>query len=312
MAVEQPIRVGLDREGKDSGVVYLEYIPQALLHHPQWVCWRYVDRGKGRKPDKQPVNPRTLGNAGVHWPNTWTAFDEAYATYLRHYNRNLHGIGFVLTETDPYVALDLDDCIHDDEIGSRAAQVINEVRSYTEISPSGRGLRIPVACPGFQDNARRGGIEVYSHSRYVTVTGQHVAGTPVTICPASPDFITGLVPPQPVYISSPSQHVATSEQYPLSDVDLWEHIFAHDRYGHHHLQRFQGDSSLDRGDHSFTVIRLLNCLAGWTHCDPIRMRSMMLSSSLANDKWFEKRGAGDWLDYQIADAVAYVSGRQGI
>ena len=49
----------------------------------------------------------------------------------------------------------------------------------------------------------------------------------------------------------------------------------------------------------FTVIRLLNCLARWTQCDPTRMRRMMLLSPLANDKWFEKRGGGDWLDYQI-------------
>jgi hypothetical protein len=92
-------------------------------------------------------------------------------------------------------------------------------------------------------------------------------------------------------------------------MELWERIFAHDKYGHQHLQRFQGDSSLDRGDHSFTVIRLLNCLVRWTQCDPGRMRSMMLLSPLANEKWFEKRGGVDWLDYQIADAIAYMSGQ---
>ena len=66
---------------------------------------------------------------------------------------------------------------------------------------------------------------------------------------------------------------------------------------------------LDRGDHSFTVIRLLNCLARWTQCDPIKIRSMMLLSQLANDKWFEQRGEGGWLAHQIADAIANVSGR---
>jgi primase-polymerase (primpol)-like protein len=97
------------------------------------------------------------------------------------------------------------------------------------------------------------------------------------------------------------------EQYPVSDLELWERIFTHDKYGADHLRRFQGDNALDRGDHSFTVIRLLNCLARWTHCDPIRMRNMILLSPLANEKWFEKRGGEDWLDHQIADAIAYVS-----
>lgn len=32
-------------------------------------------------------------------------------------------------------------------------------------------------------------------------------------------------------------------------------------------RQVQGDTSLDRGDHSLTVIRLLNCLARWTGGD---------------------------------------------
>jgi primase-polymerase (primpol)-like protein len=58
-----------------------DYIPSELLTYAQWDCWRYVDRGEGRKPDKQPVNPRSLANAGVHWTNTWAPFEIAYATY---------------------------------------------------------------------------------------------------------------------------------------------------------------------------------------------------------------------------------------
>src|SRR5438874_1013983 len=58
-----------------------EMIPSALKPYTQWVLWRYIDRGTGRKPDKQPVNPHTLGNAGVHWPNTWSTFEHVYQCY---------------------------------------------------------------------------------------------------------------------------------------------------------------------------------------------------------------------------------------
>ena len=51
------------------------------------------------------MNPRTLANAGVHWANTWTTFDVAYAAYLRHFKDGINGIGFVLTPEDPYVAV---------------------------------------------------------------------------------------------------------------------------------------------------------------------------------------------------------------
>jgi hypothetical protein len=36
-----------------------EHIPQQLRRCAQWICWRYVDRGEGKKPDKQPVNPHS-------------------------------------------------------------------------------------------------------------------------------------------------------------------------------------------------------------------------------------------------------------
>jgi putative DNA primase/helicase len=293
-------------QAKESLMIHREQIPCELFAYPQWVCWRYVDRGEGRKPDKQPVNPRTLANAGVHWANTWTNFDEAYATYLRHHSQRIHGIGFVLTQADPYVAVDLDNCVHDNEIDQPAIETVDVLKSYTEISPSGHGLRILVTCPGFHDNMRREAVEVYSHNRYVTITGHHVAGTPPTISPAPPELIATLIPPLPEQNASTQLHTASLKQYSVGDMELWERIFTYDKYGADHLRRFQGDSALDRGNHSFTVIRLLNCLARWTHCDPGKMRSMMLMSPLANEKWFEKRGAGDWLDHQIADTITYV------
>ena len=292
----------------ESRGIRAEHIPQELMSYPQWVCWRYVGRGEGRKPDKQPVNPRTLANAGVHWTNTWATFDVAYKAYLRHIKDGITGIGYVLTPEDPYVAVDIDSCVDGDEIEDRAVQIIEELKSYTEISPSGHGLRILLNSSEFHDNARTSAIEVYSQGRYVTITGRHVAGTPDKISVASAAQIAVLVP-QPEQASKPSANTSRPEQYLVGDKELWERIFVHDKYGQQHLKRFYGDTSLDRNDHSFTVIRLLNCLARWTQCDPLKMRSMMLMSHLANDKWFQKRGTGDWLDLQIADAIAYVSGR---
>jgi primase-polymerase (primpol)-like protein len=90
-----------------------------------------------------------------------------------------------------------------------------------------------------------------------------------------------------------------------TDTQLWERIFRYDKYGAQHQQRFNGSTALDREDHSLSVVRLLNALARWTDGDAARMRQMMLMSPLANEKWFSKRGATDWLDYQIADAIIH-------
>jgi putative DNA primase/helicase len=54
------------------------------------------------------------------------------------------GIGLVLTEDDPYAAGDLDHCRdpQSGEIQPWAQAIVNRLQSYTEISPSGTGLRI--------------------------------------------------------------------------------------------------------------------------------------------------------------------------
>ena len=61
-------------------------VPEELQRYEQWVIWRMDDNNR-----KIPVNPHTLGNAGVRWPSTWASFDVVLET-----GSNLvHGIGFV-------------------------------------------------------------------------------------------------------------------------------------------------------------------------------------------------------------------------
>ncbi len=284
-------------------MVHKEQIPQDLLSYPQWVCWRYVDCGAGKKPTKQPINPRTLHNAGVNWPNTWTSFEQAYATYVQH---AFSGVGFVLTAEDPFVGFDLDRCWQAGQFSAQAQAVMDQLASYTELSPSGAGLRILVAAPDFGQNVRKPTLEVYAHSRFLTVTGHHLPGTPDTIMTVDAELIQALVPSSTSVARS--HQISPGEQiaYQGDDRDLWERIFQVDRFGAQHRQRFEGDLSLDGADHSMTVLRILNCLARWTGGDADRMRKMMLMSPLANEKWFSKRGTRDWLDYQIEDAIRYV------
>lgn len=287
MTIEQPT-FSMSLENREIQPIDPDAIPTELRLYQQWVCWQYVERAVGKKWAKQPINPQTLHRAGVQWSNTWSDFDKAWQTYLAKQTQGIHGIGFVLTRNDPYVAVDIDGCIQDEMMDVYTMEVVNQLASYTERSPSGQGVHILLSCPTFQDNSRTHTIELYAHSRYVTMTGHHVAGTPLTIIPTELDIVTSLIPREATIspISQPDKNNLRLQS--LGETELWERIFTHDRYGPQHLQRFQGDTSLERGDHSFTVIRLLNCLARWTHCDAGRMRTMMLMSPLANEKWFEK------------------------
>lgn len=256
MGIEHMIHEQFHDRDHETVAVQAEAIPGELHPYAHWVCWRYVDRGQGRKPDKQPVNPRTLHNAGVHWPNTWSQFETAYQAYTAYRQHGIQGIGFMLTPDDPYVAVDLDSCIQENGIAEPASEIITTLNSYTEISPSGHGIRILLACPEFQTNHRHPQLEVYSHARYVTITGHHVAGTPPEITVVSPDQLTTLLP-QTVAEPQPSPPVVDKQMYSaVAGQALWERIFAHGRLGDQHLRRFQGDLSLDGGDHSLTVKRI--------------------------------------------------------
>lgn len=303
MSAEQQPRAPLNGERQ---IVQLKSIPAEIQQYPQWVCWRYGEQTGDRKPAKQPINPWSLHLAGVHWPSTWSTFAHAYTTYLMYRSRGICGIGFVLTAQDPVVAIDLDHCVHDGEIAPHAWGIVAQIESYTELSPSGAGLRLLVNCPDFFHNARRTRVEIYAQSRFVTITGHHLSQTPTTITAVAANLLTGLVPRGEIRAGLPSPHLGPDIAQG-SGLDLWEHIFAYDRCGDQHRRRFLGDMSLDGGDHSLTVIRLLNCLARWTQGDPAWMRALMLLSPLANEKWLSRRGAGDWLDYQIADALHFTS-----
>jgi primase-polymerase (primpol)-like protein len=291
---------------KERPVVEADNVPRVLKPLAQWVCWSYVFRGEGIKPDKQPKNPHNLHNAGVHWPNTWSAFNQAYTTYLRHRSDGIAGIGFVLTD-DPFVAVDIDDCLSEDSITEPAAEVIQTLQSYTEVSPSGRGIRILVSSPTPVDNFKSSELEIYSNKRYVTITGHRLDNSPQEINRVDPRILQSLRPPQvPATIPTPHE----GKPFTGSDAQLWEQIFRFDQYGTQHQRRFHGDISLDHEDASLTMLRLLNALARWTNGDPVRMRQAILTSSLVNDKWFTKRGNVDYLDYQIANAINYVQGKK--
>ena len=124
-----------------------------------------------------------LGEADEHWwpaksndPKTWTSFKEV-VRHLRH----VDGIGFMLG--DGFSGVDLDKC-RDPQTGhinDQAMQIINELRSYTEVSPSGTGVKILVKAEKPQGRCRIGNFEMYSESRYFTITGHHLEGTPTTI-----------------------------------------------------------------------------------------------------------------------------------
>lgn len=148
-------------------------LPEALKEladQSRWIAW-WNDDGR-----KIPKSVRT-GNAKTNDPDTWGTFDQASRTMdLKHYT----GVGVMLG--DGLIGIDLDHAIdRQGHIKDWAQRLIDQIGSYTEISPSGNGVHILAkadpATVGMIGNAdHRKGIEIYNHSRYFTVTGNQLNG----------------------------------------------------------------------------------------------------------------------------------------
>ena len=175
--------------------VTLNNIPRELIEFNQWVAWREADR-KNQRKSKIPINPNTGRSARTNDPSTWGSFEEALERYQQD---GLEGVGFVFSETDPFVGIDVDDCVNG-EIDAEIKKLVEACNSYTEKSPSGTGIHILVKGKLQAGGRRNGNVEVYDSKRFFTVTGNHLSETPDTIAdgtkairylfdgPLAPDF----------------------------------------------------------------------------------------------------------------------------
>jgi primase-polymerase (primpol)-like protein len=162
-------------------------IPAELKAHRQWVAWapKYKLSNKKKPWTKILKNPATGKNAMSNKPHTWGSFKDAMRCYKQ---RGFAGVGFVPTANDLYCGIDLDNCRDPltGEIAPWAQEMIDRFASYTEVSPSGTGIRIWIKGklpPGARNKDQKRGIEVYDEGQYLTITGCHLADTPLTIEP---------------------------------------------------------------------------------------------------------------------------------
>ena len=114
-----------------------DLIPLELRRQDQWVCWKVVPKKDG-KTDKIPINPHTGKEAKSNDRDTWGSFRDCVLYHQKH-PKAVAGVGFVFSELDPFCGVDLDDCVTTEGITQKATEILDAVRSYCEISPSGKG-----------------------------------------------------------------------------------------------------------------------------------------------------------------------------
>lgn len=151
----------------------LPNIPEELKCMPIWCVWRNENGGK------IPYNPLTGYKAQSNTISTFAT----YQTVCKVLNSGSYdGIGIGIF--NGVSAIDIDRCIDNGIISEMANDIIQKMNSYTEISPSGTGIRILFSVTNFQYDKekyyihnRNRCLEIYvsgATSKFVTVTGNRI------------------------------------------------------------------------------------------------------------------------------------------
>jgi len=264
-------------------------LPTALIEYDQWICWREQERDG--KPTKVPITPASGEFASSTDEQTWTSFDDAleYAE-----SGDAAGIGFVFTDGDPFVGVDLDDCRNPDTgtVDEAAEDIIDRLDSYTERSPSGTGYHVLIRGELPDGRNRKGTIEMYDSARFFTVTGDHVAETPTAVATRQ----DALAAVHREYLQDDSGEPRDkdgsgetagepSTEIDLDDQELLEK--AQNASNGEKFERLWNGNTLSYESQSEADMALCFLLAFWTGGDATRMDQLFQQSGLMREKWDE-------------------------
>ena len=127
---------------------------------------------------KRPIDPRTGQKIDATNRENYLDFEKPRAGAQKH-----DGIGLALCEDRPELMIDLDHCMEaNGDVCQWAKDIVYRFNTYTEISPSGGGLKLLMRAklPKPNRNSARklpwpygesARIEIYDQKRYTTITG---------------------------------------------------------------------------------------------------------------------------------------------
>jgi putative DNA primase/helicase len=287
--------------------------PKTLTEREAWVGWRYKFNEDRDEWTKVPIDIDAGGFAKSTDPDTWTSFADAVA-YHERTGTDTDGVGFVVHDDNTVLGLDLDD-VRDPDTGDLEAwadDVLEDVPTYAEVSPSGTGLRlfglgfVPDGGNRGDVDAGAGHLEMYDSGRYLTVTGQRVDGSPDDVRPVNDEIgdvhAEHIAEPEPereapkpagdggVQADSPGANPGVDVDIPgstdsrdLSDDEILEKA-KNAENGEKFRRLWIGDTS-GYPSHSEADLALAGLLAFWTGGDRRRIDRLFRESELYREKW---------------------------
>jgi hypothetical protein len=226
-------------------------------------------------------------------PDTWSSFEAVVRAYEKG---GFSGIGFVLTKHIEIVGTDLDHCRNPETgvIEARAQRIVGRLASYTEITPSNEGLRIFIRAKLPPKDRKIGNFECYDSGRYLTVTGNHLEGTPTTIehRQAEMDAVHTEVFAERNKTRTHGKASSPSALPNLDDQELLNKAFSA-KNGEAVYRLYHGDIS-KYNSHSEADLALCSHLAYYTGPDPQKLDRLFRASDLYRPKWDDQRGSSTY------------------
>jgi Protein of unknown function (DUF3987) len=284
---------------QSAGKVNSNGIPEEMRLHDRWVGWRYEVR-EG-KPTKVPINGMTGLPIDATDPKLWKTFADAMEAVGA-----CDGVGFAMGGS-PYAGADLDKCIDDAGVVAEwAMEIVRRLNSYTEITPSGRGLRVWVRGKLPPGRRRKGQIELYDSGRYFTVSGNHLEGTPTAIAERTPELAELHAETFPA--GRPKARGPAKGGSPIEpgDADLLDRV-RRARNGDKFSALYDRGDAAGYASGSEADYALLAHLAFWTDSDAARMERLFGASALGGrGKWIDR---ADYRATSIANAIEANAGK---
>lgn len=152
---------------------------------------RFCYAGEGKEPLKlnKKNNALAITQARVNKADDFQSLQEIISNYeIAHKIRPIKGIGIWLGTVDNITlcGIDIDQCIDDaGKLSEEARKAVELVKTYTELSISGKGLHMLLMCKGQvkEPYVNKKKFEMYYNSigRYFTLSLNHLEGTPTQI-----------------------------------------------------------------------------------------------------------------------------------
>ncbi len=265
-------------------------IPEELRRTGQFCLWKY-ETVDGRQT-KVPYNPKkTQYKAATNRPETFSTFSEAVAAAQK---TDCDGIG--IRVTGDFIGIDIDHIENDtDKEGNLTGtplEIVDSLSAYTELSPSGQGLRIFCKAAGLKFDKskyyiKKGNLEIYVPgytNRFLTVTGNTILDEPLLI--DCTDALQAVLDKYMIRTQSKSQNASerVSEPLTLSEEEILSKAI-NSKQGQKFADLYSGNYHSYYSSQSEADLALCTMLAFWCQKDVNAIDSLFRKSGLYREKW---------------------------